>query len=132
VSTGESGGEPEQLRRGSVRKATGRVRETTRPKLMAVLRLPIGMTGCVIVLRSVEGHTRSARAGTTLTSETGQSIPFHPFQHKQDSAGLIPSRAYEPTHRPTDEIRSVEGPDANRGGAPKEPPLCCPTAPGAD
>jgi len=31
-----------------------------------------------------------------------------------------------------DGIRSVEGPDANRGGAPKEPPLCCPTAPGAD
>ncbi len=44
VRTGESDGEPEQLRRGSVSKAKGRIRETTRPKLMVVLRLSIGIT----------------------------------------------------------------------------------------
>jgi hypothetical protein len=73
VRMGESDDEPEQLRRGSVNKVAGRIRETARPRLMAFLRLPIGITGCVIVLRSVEEHTRSARAGTTLTSETGQT-----------------------------------------------------------
>ncbi len=34
VRTGESDDEPEQLRRGSVNKATGRIRETTRVRLM--------------------------------------------------------------------------------------------------
>ncbi len=108
VRTTESDGEPEQLRRGSVNRTTGRTWETTRPKLMAVLRLSIGITGCVIVLRPVEGRTRSARTRTAPTSETGQSIPFHEFQHKQDGAGLLPSRAYA-LLRHEDEIRSVEG-----------------------
>jgi hypothetical protein len=34
VRTGESDGEPEQLRRGSVNKTTGRIRETMRVNLM--------------------------------------------------------------------------------------------------
>ena len=49
VLTGE-GGEPEQLTSRSANKVTGGIWETTRRSLMAFLRLPIGITGCVIVL----------------------------------------------------------------------------------
>jgi hypothetical protein len=63
VRTGESDDEPEQLRRGSVNKVAGRIWETTRRSLMAVLRLSIGMTGCVIVLEAGRG-THSICLGT--------------------------------------------------------------------
>jgi hypothetical protein len=73
VRTGESDGEPEQLTSRSANKVTGKFRQTTRPKLMAFLRLP------------------------TLTSETGQSIRFPPSHHDDRMSGWICNFTAQPT-----------------------------------